>query len=230
MSTKDFKAEVLKNPNDVDLNFKLIVIGNSGVGKSCLTVKATKGRFDSIYSPTISFDFRNLYVKVEDTIIQLQIWDTCGQEVYRSLIRSFYNNSSLAILVYAIDDEMSFNDLNLWLNELKTTGNPDVNIFLIGNKADLEENRKISKNQGQQFAEINKVKLFFETSAKTGFNVQNIFVEASKFLYEKHLKYKNNLSSPESFKSSNSESNNVDLESVSEENDEENNIKRRKCC
>ena len=88
------------------------------------------------------------FVKVEDINIKLQIWDTCGQELYRSLIRSFYHNSSLAILVYSINNDMSFNDLNIWINEIRTNGNPDINIFLIGNKADLEDKRKISKITG----------------------------------------------------------------------------------
>ena len=130
------------------------------------------------------------------------------------------------MLVYAIDNDKSFNSLNSWLNEIRTNGNPDINIFLIGNKVDLENNRQISKEEAQKFVENNQIKLFLETSAKTGFNAQNVFVEASKLLYQQHLKYKNRFSSPESLGSSTSPTNNVELESA----EEESNKKRKKCC
>ena len=86
-----------------DLSFKLIVVGDSGVGKSCLTMKASKNYFEDFYSATVGFEFYTMTVKVNDKYIKLQIWDTCGQEIYRSLIKSFYRNSSLAMLVYSID-------------------------------------------------------------------------------------------------------------------------------
>ena len=180
-------AEVIsKEINQFDFNFKLIVIGNSGVGKSCLTLKATEDCFLPDYSSTIGFEFRAFYTKVENTIIKLSIWDTCGQEIYRSLIRNFYRNSSLAILVYSIDDENSFEDLDSWLNEIRTNGSPDMNIYLIGNKVDLESKRVISKERAETFAQDNDIKLFMETSAKTGFNAQNLFIEAAKLLYIQH--------------------------------------------
>ena len=180
-------AEVIsKEINQFDFNFKLIVIGNSGVGKSCLTLKATEDCFLPDYSSTIGFEFRAFYAKVENTIIKLSIWDTCGQEIYRSLIRNFYRNSSLAILVYSIDDENSFEDLDSWLNEIRTNGSPDMNIYLIGNKTDLESKRVISKERAETFAQDNDIKLFMETSAKTGFNAQNLFIEAAKLLYIQH--------------------------------------------
>ena len=177
-------AEVIsKEINQFDFNFKLIVIGNSGVGKSCLTLKATEDCFLPDYSSTIGFEFRAFYAKVENTIIKLSIWDTCGQEIYRSLIRNFYRNSSLAILVYSIDDENSFEDLDSWLNEIRTNGSPDMNIYLIGNKTDLENQRVISKERAETFAQDNDIKMFLETSAKTGFNAQYLFIEAAKLLY-----------------------------------------------
>ena len=86
-----------------DLSFKIIIIGNSGVGKSCLSVKATKNIFENNYLATVGFEFFNFNIKLEERVIRLQIWDTCGQEIYRSLITSFYHSSSLAILVYAIN-------------------------------------------------------------------------------------------------------------------------------
>ena len=88
-----------------DLSFKIIVIGDSGVGKSCLTNKATKNIFEESYNATVGFEFFSFNIKMNDKIIKLQIWDTCGQELYRSLITNFYRNSSLAIMVYAINNK-----------------------------------------------------------------------------------------------------------------------------
>ena len=230
MSTQNFKAEVLPtDPGDFDLSFKLIVIGDSGVGKSCLAVKATKDVFDSIYSPTIGFEFMTFFVKIEDVNIKLQVWDTCGQEVYRSLINSFYHNSSLALLVYAINEENTFNNMESWVNEIRTQGNPDINIFIIGNKVDLENQRVVSKEKGQRFAESHEAKLFMETSAKTGFNAQNVFVEAAKLLYEQHLNFKDRVSRPDSLGNLlGRNSNNIVLETIEEE--EQSNKNRRKGC
>ena len=87
-----------------DLSFKIIIIGNSGVGKSCLSVKATKNIFENNYLATVGFEFFNFNIKLEERVIRLQIWDTCGQEIYRSLITNFYRNSSLAFIVFSIDE------------------------------------------------------------------------------------------------------------------------------
>ena len=200
MCENDYKVEILdQNMSDFELSFKIIIIGDSGVGKSCLTLRGTKNIFDAIYAPTIGFEFVSYFLKINGQIVKLQIWDTCGQEVYRSLISSFYNNSSLAIMVYSIDNGQSFTNLEFWLNELRTKASPDINLFLIGNKCDLEEKRQVTKDSGQEFCDTNRIKLFLETSAKTGLNAQNIFIEAGKLLYEQHLKNKEKLSESQSF-------------------------------
>ena len=176
-----------------DLSFKLIVIGDSGVGKSCLTQKATKNIFENYYSPTIGFEFFTFNVRIKQKNIRLQIWDTCGQEVYRSLINGFYRNSSLAILVYSIVDMKSFRDLEVWINEIKLNSNPNVKVFLIGNKKDLEDKRQVSTSKATQFYKAHNLNMFFEASAKTGFNSQKIFVEAANILLEESMKYEENL-------------------------------------
>jgi len=187
----DFKYEIL--PDDFlqyDLSFKIIVIGDSGVGKSCLTNRATTNLFEETYSATVGFEFLSFNVKINDKVVKLQIWDTCGQELYRSLITNFYRNSSLAIIVYAINSKDSFDNIEIWLRELRTHSNPDAKVFLIGNKIDLENERKITKEQGENYAKTNKLDLFIESSAKTGFNSKKIFIKAAKMLYDEHLKYK----------------------------------------
>ena len=172
-----------------DLSFKIIVIGNSGVGKSCLALKATKNKFLENHQPTVGVEFFIFNVRVNDKNIKLQIWDTCGQEIYKSLVMSFYKNSSLAVIVYAVDDERSFKDVENWLNEIKTHSNPDIKVFLIGNKTDLEDRKKVPFDVAKEFADKFKFNYFVETSAKTGFNTQNVFVKAAQLLYEEQLKY-----------------------------------------
>ena len=189
----DYKYEIL--PDDYtqyDLSFKIIVIGDSGVGKSCLTNKATKNVFEDTYNATVGFEFFSFNLKLDEKIIKLQIWDTCGQELYRSLITNFYRNSSLAVMVYAINNRESFENIDVWLKELRTHSNPDTKVFLIGNKVDLEEDRVIKREQGEEYSKENKFNIFMEASAKSGFNAQQIFVEAARILYEDYLKYKRN--------------------------------------
>ena len=190
---EDYKIEML--PEDYpqyDLSFKLIFIGDSSVGKSCLTTKAVKNNFEEYYQATVGFEFLTFNMKVNDKVIKLQIWDTCGQEIYKSLISNFYRNSSLAVLVYAIDNKESFNHVENWLNDLKGQANKDVRIFLVGNKADLEEERKVSKEEGEKYKEDQHLDLFMETSAKTGHNARNVLVEAAKILYKDYLKFDEN--------------------------------------
>ena len=185
------KAEVLpEDYNQYDLSFKMIVIGDAGVGKSCLTAKASKGIFEETYSATVGFEFLVFNVKLNDKVIKLQIWDTCGQELYRSLISSFYRNASLAMMVYAIDNGESFNHIETWLKEVKLQSNPDIKIFLIGNKSDLEENRKVTTEAAKTFKDENGIHYFSEASAKNGVNAKEVFIEAAKLLYGEHLKYK----------------------------------------
>ena len=190
---EEFKVELL--PEDYaqyDLSFKLIVIGDSGVGKSCLTTKAVKNNFEDYYQATVGFEFLTFNMKINEYVIKMQIWDTCGQEIYKSLISNFYRNSSLAVLVYAIDNKESFNHVENWLNDLKSQANPDVRIFLVGNKADLEEDRKIKTEEGEKYKEEQNLDLFMETSAKTGHNARNVLVEAAKILYKDYLKFDEN--------------------------------------
>ena len=226
----DLKCEILSDEFPTfELSFKIIIIGDQGVGKSCLSIKASRNYFEDFYSPTVGFEFVSFNVRIEDKNIKLQIWDTCGQEVYRSLISSFYRSASLAIMVYSIDNDDSFNNIEKWLNDVKTQSNPNIKIFLIGNKADLEDKRKVSREAGEKFLKDHKLTYFIETSAKTGFNVQNVFIQAAKELYLSHEEIKNRVTRPGSLMNlpvNNETSNVLKLETEDEE------IKKKKkfCC
>ena len=177
----EFTIEIL--PEDFpqyDLSFKIIVIGDSSVGKSCLTAQAVRSNFIEFYQATVGFEFLTYNLRINTNIIKLQIWDTCGQEVYKSLISNFYRNCSLALIVYAINNRNSYEHAENWLNDLKNQSNPSVRVFLIGNKCDLEANRAVSIEEGENFKTQKKLDKFIETSAKTGLNAGRALEEAAK--------------------------------------------------
>jgi small GTP-binding protein len=217
----EYAIEIL--PDDFpqyDLSFKLIVIGDSSVGKSCLSAQAVRNNFVEFYQATVGFEFLTFNLRINSKIIKLQIWDTCGQEVYKSLISNFYRNCSLALIVYAINNRNSYEHAENWLNDLKNQSNPNVRVFLIGNKCDLEEQRVVSKEEGESFKEQKKLDRFIETSAKTGKNARNVMVEAAKLLFKDYLKAK------EDFNNEN-EDGNKKGDKLERKN---NNKKGKKCC
>jgi Ras-related protein Rab-1A len=174
LKNKNYKIEILEEQHkQYDLNFKIIVIGNVGVGKSCLSLKATKGIFVEEYTSTVGFEFYCFNVKIDGKVVKLQIWDTCGQEAYRSLIKNFYRNASLAIIVYSVEDLNSFNDINIWLKQVKSYGIPSCKIFLIGNKIDTD-NRGVTLEQGLKCKNDFFFDCFMETSAKEGINTKEL--------------------------------------------------------
>ena len=194
----EFNIELL--PEDFaqyDISFKIIVIGDSGVGKSCLTTPAVRNNFEEFYTATVGFEFLTFNMRINNNVLKLQIWDTCGQEVYKSLISNFYRNSSLALILYAINNRDSFQHAETWLNDLKNQANPNVRVFLVGNKSDLENERVVSKEEGEKFKDEKKLDRFFETSAKTGENARSALLEAAKLLYKDYLKAKQSLANGE---------------------------------
>ena len=217
LKNKNYQIEILdEQEKKYDMNFKIIVIGNIGVGKSCLSLKATKGIFIEEYTSTVGFEFYCFNVKINNKIVKLQIWDTCGQEAYRSLIMNFYRNSSLAIVVYSVEDKTSFNDVNIWLKQVKTYGTSSCKIFLIGNKIDSDY-REVSYEQGLKCKNDFFFDCFMETSAKEGINTRELFVNCATVLYEENMNFIEQMGMTEY--SSDSES--IKLSLAKEENYEE---------
>ena len=141
---KEEKEDVQILPTDYikyDYNYKVIVIGDSGVGKTSITYRATKREFLEKIAPTLGFEYFPFVLKYNEKVIKLEIWDTCGQESYRSLIKSFFTNSSLAIIVYAIDDLKSFNSIDEWIRQCKNLCSPETKFVLIGNKSDVSDEK-----------------------------------------------------------------------------------------
>jgi len=153
------------------------------VGKSCLLLQFTDKRFQPVHDLTIGVEFGARMVKIDDKPIKLQIWDTAGQESFRSITRSYYRGAAGALLVYDITRRETFNHLSRWLEEARANGNPDMVIMLIGNKADMEARRQVSLAEGEKFAADNAL-IFLETSAKTAANVEDAFVKTAAKIYE----------------------------------------------
>ena len=194
-SEKSGNSNVSNSDTYYDNSFKLIIVGNSGTGKSSLIKAAVSSEFRKDYQTTIAFEYSSLMIKINnEKIYKLQIWDTCGQEIYRSLISNFYRNASLAVLLYSINDSKSFESLDEWIKDLREKANSDIIIFLVGNKNDLEEERVISFEQGKQYAKEKNLNFFAETSAKEGNYTKEVFMEAAKQLHLGSIGKSNNCS------------------------------------
>lgn len=164
--------------------FKYIIIGESGTGKSCLLLRFTDNRFQTIHDITIGVEFGSKIISIHGKALKLQIWDTSGQESFRSITRSYYRGAAGALLVYDITRRQTFLKLKSWLLEAKSNGNPSMVVMVIGNKSDLNHRREVSRLEGEKFATDNDL-LFAETSAKTACNVDEIFRNSAHVIYDK---------------------------------------------
>ncbi|AOA64248.1 Rab family GTPase [Komagataella phaffii CBS 7435] len=167
-----------------DLTMKLLLVGDSGVGKSCLLLRFVDDSFNPSFITTIGIDFKIRTVEINGKKVKLQIWDTAGQERFRTITTAYYRGAMGIILVYDVTDERSFNSVHNWYQTLNQHANEDAQLFLVGNKCDDEESRQVTKEQGEQLASELGVP-FLEASAKSNKNVDAIFLELAKRFEEK---------------------------------------------
>lgn len=163
-----------------ELTFKFILLGNSGVGKSCLATRFSEGKFTNILEPTVGANFYSVLMNLESTNIKVHVWDTAGQELFRSITRSYYRDSRCAIIVYDVSSPDSFDALSSWIGDIRDRAPPSCQIALVGNK--IDEPRIVSRERLQTFAEERKC-AYFETSALTGENVREMFEECAMMVY-----------------------------------------------
>jgi len=157
-----------------DLIYKVILVGESGVGKTKLLGRWVEDKTGDT-SSTINVEFASKSFRVDGKIIKIQLWDTAGQEQYRAISRSYFRKAAGALIVYDVTRADSFARLEVWLKDIKEAGgNENTQILLIGNKIDLKEQREISTEKGIAFSRLNALN-FMETSAKTGENVERAF-------------------------------------------------------
>ncbi|KAF7820162.1 ras-related protein RABF1 [Senna tora] len=158
-----------------NLRVKLVLLGDSGVGKSCIVLRFVRGQFDPTSKVTVGASFLSQTIALQDsTTVKFEIWDTAGQERYASLAPLYYRGAAVAVVVYDITSPESFNKAQYWVKELQKHGSSDIVMALVGNKADLNEQRKVPVQDGIDYAEKNGM-FFIETSAKTADNINELF-------------------------------------------------------
>lgn len=165
---------------DYDYLIKLLLIGDSGVGKSCLLLRFAEDSFTSSFITTIGIDFKIKKVLIDGKWVKLQIWDTAGQERFRTITSAYYRGAMGILLVYDVTDEASFNNIRNWMKNIEQHASDNVVKVLVGNKSDMDESKRaVPYSRGQALADEFKMQ-FFETSAKANTNVDETFQSVAR--------------------------------------------------
>ena len=179
----------MEDDDQYDFIFKIVLIGDSGVGKTNILSRYLTDKFSSTTQPTVGVEFGSKIVKKGEKLIKLQIWDTAGQERYKSITSAYYKGAKGALVVYDISRKSTFDNVDKWINELKNNGSEDVFILLVGNKSDLNDQREISEEEVKKKAEVYNI-AFCETSALKGNNIEFAFESLIDKITEKLEKEK----------------------------------------
>lgn len=177
-----------------DYLFKLLLIGDSGVGKTCVLFRFSEDAFNTTFISTIGIDFKIRTIELEGKKIKLQIWDTAGQERFRTITTAYYRGAMGIMLVYDITNEKSFDNIKNWIRNIEENASANVEKMLLGNKCELEDKRQVSRERGEQLAIEYGIK-FMETSAKNSINVEDAFFTLARDIKaqtEKKLKEASN--------------------------------------
>ena len=166
-----------------DLKYKIMVLGESKVGKTSLIKRYTKDQFGGVYLTTVGMDFQDKIIEIEDKKVRLQVWDTAGQERFRNVTKSYFQSSQGLLVVYDITDKDSFENINFWMENVKKNAPENVKLILVGNKCDLANERKVTIEDGENKARNYNIK-FFESSAKDGTNVNELFFYLANEIYQ----------------------------------------------
>jgi small GTP-binding protein len=169
------------------VSYKFIIIGSSGVGKTCLLKRLIDGTFTEDNASTIGVEFDSLILNIDNRKVKLQIWDTAGQERFRSISKTYYRNAVGVILVFDLTDRKSFDSLTSWLNDIHALCDSNAVIQLIGNKSDLAARRVVTIVEAESFAKQHQMG-YLEASAKVGENVKDAFVNVAAKIMNKGLK------------------------------------------
>ena len=171
-----------------ELLYKILLLGDSSVGKTCFLMRYSDNTFQEIHMSTIGLDYKLKNVQLDDgKIVKIQIWDTAGQDRFRSITKNYYKGAHGIILIYDVTSRKTFENVKNWVSQIKEEVSDKVIIILVGNKIDDESNRKVSKEEGKKMA--NDCGLdFFETSAKSGLNIDSTFNELVKKTVETYSK------------------------------------------
>ena len=186
---------VMSSSDPASNSFKVVVVGASGVGKTAIVHHLIEGNFREEGQPTIGVEFKSYTVQADSEVVKLQIWDTAGQERFRSVSKAYFRNALGAILVYDITQRPSFDELNMWLNDLRALAAPNASIIMIGNKLDLAEERQIVESEAEEFAKRYNLE-YFETSAKNGDNIKDAFIRLGQEILRHAKESETKITSP----------------------------------
>merc|ERR1712198_599261 len=167
-----------------DLLFKLLLIGDSGVGKTCILFRVSEDAFNTTFISTIGIDFKIKTIELRGKKIKLQIWDTAGQERFHTITTSYYRGAMGIMLVYDITNAKSFDNIAKWLRNIDEHANEDVEKMILGNKCDMEDKRMVSKERGESIAREHGIR-FLETSAKANVNIERSFLDLAEAILDK---------------------------------------------
>ena len=167
-----------------EMIFKIILVGDIGVGKTNILSKYISNKFETDSKSTIGVELSTKTFNINNNKINAQIWDTAGQEKYKSLTKAYYKGALGALVIYDITQKITFENIDKWISDLKISADEKVSIILIGNKSDLEEKREVSKEDGENKAKLNGIS-FLETSALNGNNIEIAFKTLVKNVYNK---------------------------------------------
>lgn len=183
---EDIEINDIESEKEPEFCFKLVMLGNSGVGKTSLVKYEIKNNFETNKDSTIIFEHSFKNYSILDKIVRLQIWDTCGDEIYYSSLKNFYRSAFCILLVFSLDDINSFYSLNRWIQDIKENKNSDESfLVLIGNKLDNSNDKLITKEMIDKFCKNNEIENYYEVSSKTGENVHKMFKNIVKQLFVK---------------------------------------------
>ena len=171
-------SESKENNEEEEIKIKIMLLGESQIGKTSLIQRYVKNNFNLSYITTVGIDFQLKQIKMNNKSIKLQIWDTAGQERFKNITKSYFHSSDGFIVGYDITSRLSFTNVSTWLKEINDNAPEEIQKILIGNKCDLNE-REVTTEEGQKLAEENGMK-FFETSAKNDINVNETFESITK--------------------------------------------------
>ena len=167
----------------LDFQYKILFLGDTSVGKTSLLIRYTDNKFDSDSLPTLGVDVRNKYVSLEQKRIRLDIWDSAGQERFRNLTKNFYHGANAIIFVYDITNKKTFETLKTWLIEAQKDVTNETEMIIVGNKIDLNEKREVNFQTSESLGKKNNIEVF-ESSAKTGEGVEEMFIYLIKKLFQ----------------------------------------------